>query len=579
MEKIEKKKVLINKVKNRLLDIWPPSVRNGLEDETQISDFEDKVKIGQGSFGQVFRAKHKKTNRIYAVKAIDKTNKINQKGKCYFKREIEIMYKIKHTNIVKLYTHFEDNNFCYFVMEYVNNGNLFDNLQKQRKKCFDKNNVAHIIKDLLSAVYYLHNMNPPIIHRDIKLENILIHENGKIKLTDFGWSNYIIDDEIRDTFCGTPVYQAPEMLNRKEHDHKVDIWCIGVIMFEIYTGYLPFNTTNREFLEDSIKNVKINWPFEMDKAAKDLIYRILKHNPDQRLGIEEILKHPFFSSIYPNPTDCLIKPNYDNCLNNIYVISKHTQDEQLQYSNYDAIASNNKSNYNNTNIDEEFNTLKNKYSEALKTIKMLEEKLELETNAKLILHNKIINLEKELHYNMITNDIYNNNLIVNDIEMKDKQMTLNEVELLKDKNLNLLNNIQVLNENMENQKNIYKKDLNELQLQLNKFNVKYSEIETSVSNYRDSLNNNSQSLELNNAKKEFNKEIEKLKEIMNIEREKYNYVIKSNIDELNKITSEKNAIKEDSYKYFEKLVSNYDEKLKQKDIEIENLKIMLKKKS
>ena len=120
------------------------------------------------------------------------------------------------------------------------------------------------MKDLLSAVYYLHCMEPPIIHRDIKLENVLLHEDGKIKLTDFGWSNYICDDEVRDTFCGTPVYLAPEMLKRKEHDHNVDIWCVGVMIFELVTGKLPFNTSSKIALEDSISKVKINYPIGMN---------------------------------------------------------------------------------------------------------------------------------------------------------------------------------------------------------------------------------------------------------------------------------------------------------------------------
>ncbi len=109
--------------------------------------------------------------------------------------------------------------------------------------------VAHYMRDLLSAVYYLHKMDPPIIHIDIKLENILLHENGTLKITYFGWSNYIFDDEVRDTFCRTPVYQAPDMINRKELDHNVDILCLGIIMFEILTVYLPFNAMNKEILD------------------------------------------------------------------------------------------------------------------------------------------------------------------------------------------------------------------------------------------------------------------------------------------------------------------------------------------
>ena len=131
----EKKKVGINKVKFRLLELWPPSVKGGFENETQISDFDNLTKIGEGSFGVVFKALYKKTGAIYAIKAIDKKNKTNQEGRSYFKREIEIMYKVRHKNIVRLYTHFEDYHYCYFVMEYISKGNLFDIVEKQRNKC------------------------------------------------------------------------------------------------------------------------------------------------------------------------------------------------------------------------------------------------------------------------------------------------------------------------------------------------------------------------------------------------------------------------------------------------------------
>jgi len=111
-------KVQLNKVKNRFLFI-SPSVQSALESELKITDFEILDKLGEGSFGKVYRAKHKKTGAIYAIKSIDKLNKNNQEGKPYFRREIEIMYKVRHPNIVRLFGHFEDDQNCYFVLEYI----------------------------------------------------------------------------------------------------------------------------------------------------------------------------------------------------------------------------------------------------------------------------------------------------------------------------------------------------------------------------------------------------------------------------------------------------------------------------
>lgn len=596
----EKKKVLINKVTKRLLEIWPPSVKNGLEDETQILEFEEKVKIGQGSFGTVFKAKYKKTGTIYAIKAIDKTNKTNQEGRSYFRREIEIMYKIRHPNIVRLYTHFEDNDYCYFVMEYVSKGNLYDNIQKQRRKLFDTKTVAHMMKDLLSAVYYLHNMDPPIIHRDIKLENVLVDEDGTIKLTDFGWSNYIFDDEVRDTFCGTPVYQAPEMINRKEHDYSVDIWCLGIIMFEIITGHLPFNSASKELLEESIKKVKINWPNDIDRAAKDLISRILRYDPKERISIENMFKHPFFTALYPNPTSCLIKPSSDDELE-IYLVSEHTPSTFIPKKKLEekaevdtaiskpTVVDNPKgidAAKENSNIVEERNLLREKQNESLIKIKLLQDQLASEQKIKQSHTSRLELLEKEKSYllaqlNTLKKD---KDAIYDEVKMKDALLSSTEeavkskVETLQETNDKLLLEIENLNEKLDFQKDFYLNHLQELEAQLKKnLDFNQSKIETSISNYRDSLSTMKPSSELDIAKKQFEAEIEKLKDVMKIEREKYDFVIQNNIQELNKLSTEKNLIKENSARYYEKIILRYDERLKQKGTEIDELKQKLKK--
>ena len=288
-----KTKIKINKVANRFLPL-NESVLKGLEPEATIKDFTIISTIGEGSFGKVLLAKHNKTQSKYAIKRISKLDKNNQEGKTYFKREIEIMYKIHQNNIVRLFNHFEDNEYCYFVMEYIENGNLFEQPCWKNNKCFPSNEVAKIIKEIVCAVYYLHNMDPPIIHRDIKPENVLIDKNGVAKLTDFGWSNYVDSNEIRRTYCGTPVYLAPEMVNEIGHDEHLDIWCIGVLLFELLTGTVPFKGKDYESLNNNIVSLKIIWPKDISNTAKNLILKILKRDPDDRISLVDMLKHPFF---------------------------------------------------------------------------------------------------------------------------------------------------------------------------------------------------------------------------------------------------------------------------------------------
>ena len=309
----------LNQVSYRFLPI-SKSVRTGLEPEPKISDFEKIKEIGSGSFGIVILARHKQTNIEYALKIIDKRNKGNIEGKPYFRREIEIMYKLHHINCVRLFGHFEDEQNCYFVMEYLPNGNLYSYLKKN--KSIESHQVASFMKDLISAVYYLHNMSPPIIHRDIKPENILLSENEIVKLTDFGWSNYIeFSGEERTTFCGTPLYLAPEMLMGIGHDYNVDIWCIGILMFELLVGNPPFIGKDRPTLMNNIIRGKIAWPKYMDEDGRNLIDSILKKDPKMRPSLQEIINHKFFKRYYKDPNEFLVKGN-DNLNERPFIISK-----------------------------------------------------------------------------------------------------------------------------------------------------------------------------------------------------------------------------------------------------------------
>ena len=193
-------------------------------------------------------------------------------------------------------------------MEYVPNGNVYSLIPKHGKKKQSHQLIASIVKDIISATYYLHHMNPPIIHRDIKPENVLIDENSKAILTDFGWSNYLNDSNKRRTVCGTPIYLAPEMINKMGHDGRIDIWCIGVLLFELVTGRVPFLGNDIHTLKNNIRLMNISWPSDINYEAKDLISKILKYNPNDRLTITEILNHLYIKKYFPNAVNELILP-------------------------------------------------------------------------------------------------------------------------------------------------------------------------------------------------------------------------------------------------------------------------------
>ena len=362
---------LLNNVVNRFLPI-PESVLKGLEPEPKITDFTLIKELGVGSFGRVLLVQHNKTQAQYAIKAIDKRNTTNIQEKPYFRREIEIMYRIHHPNVVKLFGHFEDNTYCYFIMEYIQGGNIYSYVPKNGIRTISTQQVASIIKDVISATYFLHNMVPPIIHRDIKPENVLLASGMQAKLTDFGWSNYMQGDYKRTTVCGTPIYLAPEMINNTGHDEKVDIWCIGVLLFELMTGVQPWRGTDVNTVKMNIVRLKINWPKNMDRKAGDLISRILRYNPEERISLESMLMHPFFTQFFPNAISCLKRP--DNTRYKVFIISKdhpltwnpvYTNNRpmpvQPQLYNPYSTQTYNQNNYNN--LLQKYDSLKKEYNQ------------------------------------------------------------------------------------------------------------------------------------------------------------------------------------------------------------------------
>ena len=287
-------KTFINPIKPHFL----PLTQNKYT-KNDFETLQDKS-IGNGTFGSVWKVRNKITKEICAIKVINKEYIIKQNMTEQIKKEIEIMYKLNHPHIIKLLSHFEDNDDFCLIMEYASRGQLYSFIKKQKK--LNQISSKQYIKEIISAVKYLHSMNPPIIHRDIKPENILIDQNGNCKLGDFGFAKYENEENKNDdNYCGTLEYLAPETLNNLNNQNigkSVDIWSLGILLFEMLTGRLPFKIEKDKL--DLYKNSnnselwKINWTDDFPKLAKDLISRILVPDPDKRLNLDQILSHQWF---------------------------------------------------------------------------------------------------------------------------------------------------------------------------------------------------------------------------------------------------------------------------------------------
>ena len=543
-------KMQINNVKNRFLPI-AESVRKCLEPEPKISDFEISEELGAGSFGHVYLVTHKTTKAKYAIKAIDKRNKSNQNEKPYFRREIEVMYKIHHPNVVKLYGHFEDNNYCYFIMEYIAKGNIYQLIPHDNKKRLNAKIVASLMKDVISSVYYLHHMKPIIIHRDIKPENVLLGDNLVAKLTDFGWSNYMQEDEKRQTVCGTPIYLAPEIIKEDGHDEKVDIWCIGVLLFELITGNVPFQGNDIDTLKENILHLRISWPKDINIDAKNLIKKILKLDPNSRISLEEMLKHPFFTKYFPNAVKDLIKPE-DQGECKTFIISK---DDPSTWEPF--IKSKENINETKNEKENEKKSRGNTPPEKEKEIKLKDETKDYENNVMKEQYEKL--LEKFENLKRDYEILKENSSSSNDIEEIKKQINEKEERIIHLTKLAKENgidpdeiNLKEKYTSLENQKKeLKKKVLNYEQIIKEK---QGTVVDNKLKEFRDSISGKD--------KDAYSKLIENMKKNLDKEtRQKLNEIIKEKEKEIKIFKNEEKLRREKEKKRFIALINKYDKTL------------------
>jgi aurora kinase, other len=258
--------------------------------EWTLDDFEIGRKLGSGKFGRVYLAREKRTQFIVALKLLYKNYIVYWQVEHQVRREIEIQSQLLHPNILRMFGYFHDSSRICLILEYAAQGELYKTLSNAGN--FTESVAAKYLKQIASALSYCHSKH--VIHRDIKPENILIGYNGELKLADFGWSVHAPSFR-RKTFCGTPDYVPPEMIQKREYSNIVDTWALGVLLYEFLIGTPPFYASSRERVYKKIQNVQFSWPDEpvISPEAKDLVSKLLVKDPAARLPITEISNHPF----------------------------------------------------------------------------------------------------------------------------------------------------------------------------------------------------------------------------------------------------------------------------------------------
>ncbi|XP_023850138.1 MAP/microtubule affinity-regulating kinase 3 isoform X12 [Salvelinus sp. IW2-2015] len=259
---------------------------SGADEQPHVGNYRLLKTIGKGNFAKVKLARHILTGREVAIKIIDKTQ-LNPNSLQKLFREVRIMKLLNHPNIVKLFEVIETERTLYLVMEYASGGEVFDYLVAHGR--MKEKEARAKFRQIVSAVQYCHQKH--IVHRDLKAENLLLDADMNIKIADFGFSNEFTLGNKLDTFCGSPPYAAPELFQGKKYDGpEVDVWSLGVILYTLVSGSLPFDGQNLKELRERVLRGKYRIPFYMSTDCENLLKRFLVLNPAKRGTFEQIMK-------------------------------------------------------------------------------------------------------------------------------------------------------------------------------------------------------------------------------------------------------------------------------------------------
>ena len=251
--------------------------------------------LGRGKFGNVYMAREKATGAVVALKVIFKKQVDKHGVLAQLREEIEIQTRLRHPGVLRLYGFFHDEKRVYLVLELAAGGELYKRLQTETT--FSEAQTAKWIAQLAGALRVVHEHH--VIHRDIKPENLLLDSEDNLKIADFGWST--VAQHKRKTFCGTLDYLAPEMLTEDSYDKRVDVWALGVLLFECLVGTPPFEVPeSTEETHARIISGEVRFPADgpgskLSEDVKGLIVRLLQRDPRHRATLDEALAHPFLA--------------------------------------------------------------------------------------------------------------------------------------------------------------------------------------------------------------------------------------------------------------------------------------------
>ncbi|RZF42166.1 hypothetical protein LSTR_LSTR004315 [Laodelphax striatellus] len=259
----------------------------------RIENYEVLSYIGKGGFAKVYKAWCPRANMEVAIKMIDK-KLMSAKGMGQrVRQEVAIHSRLKHPSILELYTFFEDSNYVYLVLELAHNGELQRYL-RDNSCVFSEEEASHILSQVVQGLLYLHSHS--ILHRDITLANLLLTSDMHVKIADFGLATQLSrPDEKHLTMCGTPNYISPEVATRSSHGLEADVWSVGCMLYTLLVGRPPFDTEGVRSTLTRIAMASYEIPETVSPEAKDLIDKLLKKNPKERMRLSAILDHPFIA--------------------------------------------------------------------------------------------------------------------------------------------------------------------------------------------------------------------------------------------------------------------------------------------
>jgi len=268
----------------------PDYPKGGPGNRWTLNDFDIGRPLGKGKFGNVYLAREKKSKYIVALKVLFKSQLQKASVEHQLRREIEIQSHLRHPNILRLFGYFYDDTRIYLILEFAARGEMYKTLQKQQGGRFDEPRASKFIKQMTTALAYCHSMK--VIHRDIKPENILLDMKGDLKISDFGWSVHAPSSR-RATMCGTLDYLPPEMIEGQTHDERVDHWALGILTYEFIVGSPPFESPSNNDTYRRIVSVDLRFPSYVSEGARDLVTKLLRKDPERRIDLADVLKHPW----------------------------------------------------------------------------------------------------------------------------------------------------------------------------------------------------------------------------------------------------------------------------------------------